>query len=166
MRPLTLLRLALFFVACVAVFLVDGVGAGVAMYRMPNEGVYPPVQRDVVHEAVPLPSVCATNFTSYLLLAELLVVAVAFLLSPKGVPVIVAAGNPERAGAESKLTRIRALDLVAVGSARVHNLAHLVLVSRPFVRQLRPRQLSCDALGGCCVNTGQVSPGHVWRSHV
>jgi hypothetical protein len=92
MRCRTLLRLAAFFVGCVLVFALDGVGAGVAMYRMPNNGVFPPVQRDIVHELVPVPRACASDFLSYLLLTELAVVGVSFLLSSRGVPIIVAAG--------------------------------------------------------------------------
>jgi hypothetical protein len=92
MRFRTLLRLAAFFVGCLLVFALDGVGAGVAMYRMPNNGVSPPVQRDVVHELVPLPGACASDFLSYLLLAELAVVGFSFLLSSRGVPIVVAAG--------------------------------------------------------------------------
>ncbi len=92
MRLRTLLRLAAFFAGCVGVFALDGVGAGIAMWRMPNNGLFPPVQRDILHELVALPRACASDFLSYLLLAELVVVGVAFLLSSRGVPIIVAAG--------------------------------------------------------------------------
>ncbi len=92
MHVRTFLRLVLFFTLCVLLFLLDGVGAGVAMWRMPNKGVFPPVQRDIVHELIALPIACASDFTTYLLLAELFVVAVAFLSSSRGIPIIVAAG--------------------------------------------------------------------------
>jgi hypothetical protein len=92
MRLRTLLRLAAFFAGCVVVFALDGVGAGVAMFRMPNHGVFPPAQRDIVHDLVAVPTACGSGFLSYVLLVELAVAAVAFLLNPSGVPIVVAAG--------------------------------------------------------------------------
>jgi hypothetical protein len=92
MRLRSVLRLAVFFFGCVLCFLLDGVGAGVAMWRMPNAGKFPPVQQDIVHELIPFPDVCVSEFLTWLLLAELVVVGLSFLLHSKGVPVIVAAG--------------------------------------------------------------------------
>jgi hypothetical protein len=59
---------------------------------MPNFGHFPPVQRDLVHDLIAFPDVCKSGFLTYLLLVELLVVALVCLFHEKGIPVVVAAG--------------------------------------------------------------------------
>lgn len=89
MRLRTLFRLFVLFVAFVLCFLLDGIGAGVAMWRMPQQGVFPPLQSDIVHEIFAYRPL--GGLLTYLLLVELILVGFSFLLH-HDVSIVVAAG--------------------------------------------------------------------------
>ena len=99
-----LLRIFAVFVGCLVCFAIDGIGAGIAMWRMPNKGAIDSPLSDFGHTLLPYTESCKSDWVTWLLLAELVILAITILFHSQSVNVLILAGL-----AQAPLSLLRAM---------------------------------------------------------